>query len=105
MRSQGLLGRAEPDTAGHRDKVELHRMEGWYRALELAGKTRRQAIHALAVQWLNQVEMPAEGITILEHGQPVQAAALTLDEQGEVVVCLRDGTRRLLPPGTCARAR
>ncbi len=83
----------------------LHRVEGWYRVLEPAGETRRQAIHALAVQWLNQVALPADGLTILEQGPPLQAEALTLDEQGEVVLYLRDGTRRPLPAGTFAPAR
>ena len=102
---------SQPDQPQRSDQGELliarwlHRVEAWYRALELAGETRGQAIHALAVQWLNQVELPADGLTILEHSQPLQAEALALDEQGEVVLCLRNGTRRPLPAGTFAPAR
>lgn len=102
---------SQPDQPSRTDQGELliarwlHRVEAWYRALEPTGETRRQVIHALAVQWLNQLALPADGMTILEHGQPLQAEALTLDERGEIVLCLRDGTRRPIPAGTFARTR
>ncbi len=106
---QGIRAWSQPDQSHRPDRAELliahwlHRVEGWYRALELAGETDIQINRALAVQWLNQLEMPAEGLTILEHGQPLRAEGLTLDEQGEVVLCLCDGTRRPLPAGTFAQ--
>lgn len=96
----------QPELPTRPDRGELliarwpHRVEGWYRALEQADETRSQTIHVLTAQWLNQVELPAEGITILEQGQPLQAEALTVDERGEAILCLRDSTRCPLPAGT-----